>query len=198
MGKFSASTSKSKLIVWDMDGVLVKLTERFCELANVRIGSGVCDPQKLKRYGLETYYPRNIVDEIFESEELWLGAKEDEKVFELFKKYEGNSIVCSVPYGAKSAWWKQEWLLSRGVDPKRIVLVGDKSYVATGDRMLIDDTPSRCYEFVRGGGKALLYEQPYSRDADYFTEQELSVSLGNFCSGAECLDEKIAYFLSSQ
>ena len=176
------------LLIWDMDGVLVNLTETFVIKANELSGQPILNPHEGgETWRYEDYYSDEVIGKTFSDPDVWLKAKPFDDYLYLFNKNKSRSMICSSPANAISCACKYEWLQKHGVEKDKYIFAVNKTFLASvKGAVLIDDSASNCADFIRAGGRAIMVMRHYSKG---FPKKDVELAMSNYVDSAYELNE---------
>lgn len=163
------------VVLVDMDGVLCAFVERAYECCGVPADHIDLLQEKIARWD-DVHVPLHMTpDQMWAKiddwgEHFWSHMKWRRWGLRTLRKAEalGDVYLCSSPSkhpGSRSG--KAKWVLRHIPEYERkLILMKDKHLLAGPGRILIDDSPRNCRDFIDHGGQALLVTHPYNRNAD--------------------------------
>ena len=163
-----------KCVYLDMDGVLADLCDGIARAVGVETTPfygplnthwrGVADV--LTHLTEEEWSEARLLEMFKEiGHDFWVGLRKYPWADELFAMCESfaPTVIMTSPADIPSAAsGKMEWLHANYPQAKRYAITSCKHHLSHPDSVLIDDSVEFCEEFVKHGGNAYLFPQPWS------------------------------------
>lgn len=157
-------------ILLDMDGVLTDFMGSASKILGIPLSTELFDSMGHDRSAMRVF--RLSANEFWKhidakGEGFWANLAFMSDALELLKVVEGlrtETAICSTPSSASfSASGKLSWIKKNLPKYERkYILTPLKSYCATSDTILIDDSDDNCNEFRQAGGAAILMPRPWN------------------------------------
>lgn len=155
------------MIYLDMDGVIADFTTAYLELTN-----SMCMYDDIRDWNIY-YYTKQTEEQFWMTvdlagEDFWVNIPIYKNAVDMIKKLREKdhvTILTSVSEKAPiAAIGKIKWL-NKHISPMIPICIDDKKWKYAGpNTTLIDDKPENIIEFIKCGGKGLLYPQPWNAD----------------------------------
>jgi 5'(3')-deoxyribonucleotidase len=169
-------------ILLDMDGVVVDFIRGICDFYDMDYGSTIDNWNPLGEYDLtqtvafreagidqSEFYP-TLAQRPMEFWRNLLAYPNAPHLYNLINGGFKNWLFVSAPIPSAACYagkfeWVNDFLEQRATT--RLILTRHKEWLAAPYTLLIDDSDSNVKQFVKAGGHAILYPQPWNSNANY-------------------------------
>lgn len=165
---------ESKIVLFDMDGVMCQYDEKLLRLAHERLGLPMYLPEEATDFKTEALFPveyQERVEEIADEEGFFKDLKPFPGVIEAFGEISTDPrfkvFICTTPkrfYKSSSSVSEKHTWIARHLGRKwtdKMILTRDKTLVR--GHVLFDDKPEVEGE-VKPSWVHVYYDRPYNRD----------------------------------
>ena len=161
---------KGEMMIYiDIDGVVADTHGLACDIAGGIWGIDVT-PAQITSWnpGIGGIEMGTVIEKVANDPRLnkYIKPVEDAVYYieEILVDYDAK-LLTARPAMSKTDMWVAEhfgW-------PVEVIYCADKAQCADPGDILIDDDPSQCRAWQQAGGRALLFDQPWNRDAEGLT-----------------------------